>query len=214
MFENKETTNIDELGEFGLIKHLTNAITFENDQTLIGAGDDAALIDPKGNEVLVSTDLLVENVHFDMMYTPLKHLGYKAAVVNFSDICAMNAVPSQLTFSMAFSSKYTLEAIEELYAGVLLACKKYQVNLVGGDTCTIPSGLVLSGTAIGFNETKNVVKRSGAKAGDLLCVSGDLGGAYMGLQLLEREKTCVFRTKGHATRFKESRLYRWSTIKT
>lgn len=195
MFENKETTNIEELGEFGLIKHLTNAISFENDQTLIGAGDDAALIDPKGDEVLVSTDLLVENVHFDMMYTPLKHLGYKAAVVNFSDICAMNAIPSQFTISMAFSSKYTLEAIEELYAGVLLACKKYGVNVVGGDTCTIPNGLVLSGTAIGFSAANKVVRRSGAKAGDLLCVSGDLGGAYMGLQLLEREKRVFLEQK-------------------
>jgi thiamine-monophosphate kinase len=195
MFENKETTNIDELGEFGLIKHLTDAITLENEQTLLGAGDDAALIDPKSQSVLVSTDLLVENVHFDMMYTPLKHLGYKAAVVNFSDICAMNGLPSQLTFSMAFSSKYTLEAIEELYSGVLLACKKYKVDLVGGDTCTIPNGLVLSGTAIGMIDEKQMVKRSGAKAGDLLCVSGDLGGAYMGLQLLEREKRVFLEQK-------------------
>lgn len=195
MFENKETTNIDELGEFGLIKHLTNAIKLENDTTLIGAGDDAALVDSQGKAVLISTDLLVENVHFDMMYTPLKHLGYKAAVVNFSDICAMNALPSQFTFSMAFSSKYTLEAIEELYAGVLLACKKYEVDLIGGDTCTIPNGLVLSGTAVGFTEPKITAKRSGAQVGDLLCVSGDLGGAYMGLQLLEREKRVFLEQK-------------------
>lgn len=195
MFENKETTNIEELGEFGLIKHLTNAITLETDQTLIGAGDDAALIDSKGKSVLVSTDCLVENVHFDMMYTPLKHLGYKAAVVNFSDICAMNALPQQLTLAMAFSSKYTLEAIEELYSGVLIACKKYGVDLIGGDTCTIPNGLVLTGTALGFTDEKNVVKRSGAKPGDLLCVSGDLGGAYMGLQLLEREKRVFLEQK-------------------
>ncbi|MFT5725265.1 MAG: thiamine-monophosphate kinase [Bacteroidia bacterium] len=188
MFENKETTTIDQLGEFGLIKHLIKAITLENEQTIIGAGDDAALIEPNGKQVVVTTDMLVENVHFDVMYMPLKHLGYKAAVVNFSDICAMNAIPSQLTMSMAFSSKYTLEAIEELYSGVLLACKKYKVNLIGGDTCTIPNGLVLSGTAIGFSEEKLMTKRTGAKAGDLLCVSGDLGGAYMGLQLLEREK--------------------------
>lgn len=199
MFENKETTNIDELGEFRLIKHLTDAIMLETDQTLIGAGDDAALVNPKGKMAVVSTDMLVEQVHFDMMYTPLKHLGYKAAVVNFSDICAMNGHPSQLTMSIAFSSKYTLEAIEELYAGMLLACKKYKVDLIGGDTSTIPNGLVISGTAIGFVDEKDVVKRSGAKSGDLLCVTGDLGGAYMGLQLLEREKTRLLGAKRHAT---------------
>ncbi|MBO6516322.1 MAG: thiamine-phosphate kinase [Bacteroidia bacterium] len=188
MFENKETTSIDQLGEFGLIKHLISAIKLETDRTIIGAGDDAAVLDPKGQKLVVSTDMLVENVHFDMMYTPLRHLGYKAAVVNFSDIVAMNAVPSQLTISIAFSSKYTLEAIEELYAGVLLACKQYKVDLVGGDTSTSPRGLVISGTAIGYSGETDVVKRSGAKPGDLLCVTGDIGGAYMGLQLLEREK--------------------------
>ena len=195
MFENKETTNIDELGEFRLIKHLTKAISLETDQTLIPAGDDAAMVDPKSKKMLISTDMLVEQVHFDMMYTPLKHLGYKAAVANFSDICAMNGFPSQLTMSLAFSSKYTLEAIEELYTGILLACKKYKVDLIGGDTCTIPTGLVLSGTAIGFIEEKDAVKRSGAKSGDLLCVSGDLGAAYMGMQLLEREKRVFLEQK-------------------
>lgn len=188
MFENKETTTIDQLGEFGLIKHLISAIELHTDQTVIGAGDDAAMVKNESGHVLVSTDMLVENVHFDMMYTPLKHLGYKAAIVNFSDICAMNGLPTQLTLSMAFSSKYTLEAIEELYSGVLMACKKYGVDLIGGDTCTIPNGLVLSGTAIGHTNGENITKRSGAKPGDLLCVTGDLGGAYMGLQLLEREK--------------------------
>ncbi len=195
MFENKETTNIDELGEFRLIKHLTDAISLETDQTLIGAGDDPALVNPKGKMAIVSTDLLIEQVHFDMMYTPLKHLGYKAAVVNFSDICAMNGQPSQLTLSIAFSSKYTLEAIEELYSGALLACKKYEVDLIGGDTSTIPNGLVISGTAMGFIDENEVVKRSGAKTGDLLCVTGDLGGAYMGLQLLEREKRVFLEQK-------------------
>ncbi len=188
MFENKERTTVDQLGEFGLINHLISAIKLETDQTLVPAGDDAAIIATKGKDLVVSTDMLVENVHFDVMYTPLKHLGYKAAVVNFSDICAMNAIPSQLTMSMAFSSKYTLEAIEELYSGILLACKKYKVDLVGGDTCTIPQGLVLTGTAMGFGDNNNTTKRAGAKPGDLLCVTGDLGGAYMGLQLLEREK--------------------------
>jgi thiamine-monophosphate kinase len=195
MFENKETTNIDELGEFRLIKHLTKAISLETDQTLIPAGDDAAMVDPKGKKVLISTDMLVEQVHFDIMYTPLKHLGYKTAVANFSDICAMNGIPSQLTISLAFSSKYTLEAVEELYSGILIACKKYKVDLIGGDTCTIPNGLVLSGTSIGFIDEKDVVKRDGAKPGDLLCVSGDLGAAYMGLQLLEREKRVFLEQK-------------------
>lgn len=188
MFENKETTSIDQLGEFGLIDHLVSAIQLETDQVILGVGDDSAVIDPKGKKAIVSTDLLVENVHFDMMYTPLKHLGYKLAVANFSDICAMNVIPAQLTVSMAFSSKYTLEAIEELYAGVLLACKQYKVDLIGGDTSTLATGMVLSGTALGWAEESVIVKRSGAKPGDLLCVSGDLGGAYMGLQLLEREK--------------------------
>lgn len=188
MFENKEKTSINDLGEFRLIKHLTDAIGATSDQVLIGAGDDAAMIDSMGKTLLVSTDMLVENVHFDVMYTPLRHLGYKSAVVNFSDLCAMNALPSQLTISFAFSSKYTLEAIEELYSGILLACKKYQVDLVGGDISTIGSGLVISGTAMGWCDKDQVVKRTGANPGDLLCVTGDLGGAYMGLQLLEREK--------------------------
>ncbi len=195
MFENKERTSIDQLGEFGLIKHLISAITLETDNTHLGAGDDAAVIKSNGQDVFVSTDTLVENVHFDMMYTPLKHLGFKTVVANISDICAMNVIPGQLTLSLAFSSKYTLEAIEEFYAGVLLACKRYKIDLVGGDICTIPTGLVITGTAMGWGDAEKAVKRSGASAGDLLCVTGDLGGAYMGLQLLEREKRVFLENK-------------------
>ncbi|MCB9262398.1 MAG: thiamine-phosphate kinase [Flavobacteriales bacterium] len=188
MFENKETTSLENLGEFGLIKHLSAHIKLQNINTQLGIGDDAAVISSHGKMVVVSTDMLLENVHFDMMYTPLKHLGYKAAIVNLSDVLAMNAIPTQLTISIALSSKYTLEAIEELYSGIMLACQKYKVDLVGGDTSSSHKGLVISGTAIGFADENEIVKRSGAKAGDLLCVTGDLGGAYMGLQLLEREK--------------------------
>ena len=179
----------------GLIKHLTSEVKLNAAETVLGPGDDAAVLNPGKSQVVVSTDLLVEGVHFDMMYTPLKHLGYKAAVANFSDICAMNATPKQLTISIAFSSKYTLEAIEELYSGIYLACEKYKVDLIGGDTSTIHAGLVISGTAIGYAAPKDIVKRSGAKPGDLLCVTGDLGGAYMGLQLLEREKRVFLENK-------------------
>ncbi len=188
MFENREKTDIAELGEFGLIEHLAKAFPIKLATTIKGIGDDAAQIENGENHLVISTDLLVENVHFDLMYTPLKHLGYKVVVANLSDICAMNVIPTQLTVSIAFSSKYTLEAIEELYVGIQLACEKYNVDLVGGDTSTIAQGLVISGTAIGFGKVDTIVARKGAKEGDLLCVTGDLGGAYMGLQLLEREK--------------------------
>jgi len=188
MFENRDKTDIAELGEFGLIEHLAKAFPIKLSTTIKGIGDDAAQIENGENHLVISTDLLVENVHFDLMYTPLKHLGYKVVVANLSDICAMNVIPTQLTVSIAFSSKYTLEAIEELYVGIQLACEKYKVDLVGGDTSTIAQGLVISGTAIGFGKADKIVARKGAKEGDLLCVTGDLGGAYMGLQLLEREK--------------------------
>lgn len=188
MFENSDKTDIASLGEFGLIDHIAKAFPITLDATHIGIGDDAAVLTGAGMEILISTDLLIEQVHFDLMYMPLKHLGYKAVVSNLSDICAMNAIPGHITMSIAFSSKFTLEAIEELYTGVQLACKKYQVDLIGGDTCTSPKGLTISVTAVGFAEKAAIVQRSGAKEGDLLCVSGDLGGAYMGLQLLEREK--------------------------
>lgn len=188
MFENTEKTDIAALGEFGLIDHISKAFVNQNEQTIQGIGDDASVLNPNNQHVVISTDTLVENVHFDLMYTPLKHLGYKSVVAFISDICAMNVIPSQLMLSIALSSKYTLEAVEEFYTGVQLACEKYQIDLVGGDTSTSPKGLIISGTSIGFCDPKNLVSRSGAKEGDLLCVSGDLGGAYMGLQLLEREK--------------------------
>lgn len=179
---------INDLGEFGLIKHLTEKIKLINPSSLKGVGDDAAVIANRKSTTVVSTDMLLEGIHFDLMYMPLKHLGYKAVVVNLSDIFAMNAVPRQITIAMAISSKFTLEAVEELYAGIELACKKYGVDLVGGDTSSSRQGLVLSLTAIGEADEKELVYRHSATEGDLLCVSGDLGAAYVGYQLLEREK--------------------------
>jgi thiamine-monophosphate kinase len=194
MFENTERTELSSLGEFGLIKHLTQFIELKNDSSVKGVGDDAAIIDYKGKQVVVTTDMLVEGVHFDLMYVPLKHLGFKAVSVNVSDICAMNATPKQITVSLAVSNRFSLEAIEELYQGILLACRKYKVDLVGGDTTSAQMGLVLSITAIGEAIPEELVYRDGAKEGDLLCVTGDLGGAYMGLQILEREKRIFMET--------------------
>ncbi len=188
MFENKETTKLSSYGEFGLIDLLTKNIKIKRTSTLKGIGDDAAVLDLTRGKTVVTTDLLVEGVHFDMMFTPLKHLGYKSIVVNLSDVYAMNATPSQVTVSIAVSSRYTVDALEELYAGMLLACKNYHVDLVGGDTTSSASGLVISVTAIGTANQKDLVYRNGAQNRDLLCVSGDLGGAYLGLQVLEREK--------------------------
>jgi thiamine-monophosphate kinase len=184
----EEHHELSKLGEFGLIDHLTEHINLYNPSTTIGCGDDAAIIKSEGGEIVVTTDFLIEGVHFDLMYTPLKHLGYKSVVVNISDICAMNGVCEQITMSIAISSKFSLEAIEEFYAGVLSACEKYQVDLVGGDTSSSQKGMAISVTAIGRVDKKKMTLRSTAKKGDLLCVSGDLGGAYFGLQLLEREK--------------------------
>jgi len=188
MFDNKEKTNIEELGEFGLIDHLTKNIKLSQKSTLKGVGDDAAVLDFKGKQALVSTDMLLEGIHFDLAYTPLKHLGYKAVQVNLSDIYAMNGTAAQVMVSIGISSKFPLEAVEELYEGIYLACEKYNVDLVGGDTTSSKQGLVISVTAIGYAEEKDVTYRNGAEEGDLICVSGDLGGAYVGLQLLEREK--------------------------
>jgi thiamine-monophosphate kinase len=188
MFDNKEKTNIEELGEFGLIDHLTQNIKISQKSTLKGIGDDAAVLDFKEKKVLVSTDMLLEGIHFDLAYTPLKHLGYKAVQVNLSDIYAMNGTASQVTVSIGLSSKFPLEAIEELYEGVYLACEKYNVDLIGGDTTSSKQGLVISVTVLGYADEKDIVYRNGAQEGDLICVSGDLGGAYAGLQLLEREK--------------------------
>jgi len=188
MFDNKETTNIEELGEFGLINHLTKNIKLTQKSTLKGVGDDAAVLDFEGKKVLVSTDMLLEGIHFDLAYTPLKHLGYKAVQVNLSDIYAMNGTAAQVTVSIGISSRFPLEAVEELYEGVYLACEKYNVDLIGGDTTSSKQGLVISVTSIGYADEKDIVYRNGAEEGDLICVSGDLGGAYTGLQLLEREK--------------------------
>lgn len=188
MFDNKERTDLDHLGEFGLIEHLTKAVELTEKSTVKGIGDDAAVLDFSGNKALVSTDLLLEGIHFDLRYVPLKHLGYKAVQVNLSDIYAMNGMATQITFSIGLSSKFPLEAVEELYAGALLACTKYQVDLVGGDTSASKQGLVISVTSIGYAKAEDIVYRNGAQEGDLVCVSGDLGAAYVGLQLLEREK--------------------------
>jgi len=189
MLENKDSrTELADIGEFGLIKQIAQAVILKNESSLRGIGDDAAVIDYKGKQTVVSTDMLVEGVHFDLTYTPLKHLGYKAVSVNVSDIYAMNAVPKQITVSLAISNRFSLEAIEELYAGILLACEKFGVDVVGGDTTSSTSGLIISITAIGEGEANELVYRDGAKETNLLCVSGDLGGAYVGLQLLEREK--------------------------
>lgn len=188
MLENSARTEINQLGEFGLIKHLTEHIVIKNSSTIKGVGDDAAVIQYKDKVTLVSTDMLVEGVHFDLTYVPLKHLGFKSVAVNLSDIYAMNGQPKQITVSIALSNRFSLEAVEELYAGMLLACEKYSVDLVGGDTTSTTSGLVISITAIGEADKEKVTYRNGAKEKNLLCVSGDLGGAYMGLQILEREK--------------------------
>ena len=184
----QELTDISSLGEFGLIDHLTKDIQLRNPETILGVGDDAAVIDNGPMATIVTKDLLVEGVHFDMVYTPLKHLGYKAIAVNLSDIYAMNAHPKQVFVGMAVSSRYSLEALEELYAGMKLACERYNVDLAGGDTTTSPAGLMLSITAIGQAEKEQVVYRSGANPNDLVFVSGNLGGAYCGLLVLQREK--------------------------
>lgn len=186
--EEDKQTEISTLGEFGLIDRITSGVSPVNSSTLKGVGDDSAVLRYKDTDVLVSTDLLVESVHFDLTYVPLKHLGYKAAVVNFSDIYAMNGTPRQITVGLAISSRFTVEHIEQLYSGLRLACELYGVDLVGGDMTASRSGLVISVTCIGDAKSDKIVYRSGAKDTDLICVTGDLGSAYMGLQLLEREK--------------------------
>ncbi len=190
MLEDKSParTSLSQLGEFGLIDHLTNQFEITQASTLKGIGDDAAVLDFADKKAVVSTDLLIEGVHFDLAYMPLKHLGYKAVVVNVSDICAMNARPTQITVSVAVSNRFPLEALEELFAGINLAAKTYKVDVIGGDTTSSQKGLIISITAIGEASTEELVYRNGAKVNDLLVVSGDLGAAYMGLQVLEREK--------------------------
>lgn len=188
MFENKNTIPLSEIGEFGLIDHLTKNFPVIHPSTKKGVGDDAAVLNLNEGQSVVTTDLLIEGVHFDLSYVPLKHLGYKSVMVNLSDVYAMNAHPTQITVSLAVSNRFPLEALEELYSGIALACKNYKVDLVGGDTSSSSTGLIISITAVGQAEEKKITYRSGAKANDLLVVSGDLGGAYMGLQVLEREK--------------------------
>lgn len=188
MSESNKRTEIAQLGEFGLIRKLCEPFKESNPHTIKGIGDDAAVLDAAGKLCLLSTDLLVEGVHFDLTYTPLKHLGYKCIAVNLSDLAAMNAFPAHVTVSIAVSNRFSLEALEELYEGIRLACTRYHVDLVGGDTSTSLSGLMISVTAMGYAAKEDIVRRDGAREHDLICVSGDLGGAYAGLLLLEREK--------------------------
>ena len=186
--KNRQRTELSDLGEFALIDHLTKNFKMNHKSTIKGVGDDAAVLDFKDNKIVVTTDLLVEGVHFDLSYMPLKHLGYKSVVVNLSDVCAMNATPTQITVSIAVSNRFPLEALEELYAGIETAASVYNIDVIGGDTTSSTTGLLISITAIGTIDDNNEVYRHGAKPNDLLVVSGDLGGAYLGLQILEREK--------------------------
>jgi len=182
-----QLTPLDKIGEFGLIDHLTQSFKTVNKSTKKAVGDDAAVLNFEGEEILVSTDMLVEGVHFNLAYVPIKHLGYKSVIVNLSDLCAMNAKPTQILVSFAVSNRFSLEALEELYAGIQLACKQYKVDLIGGDTTSSTSGLIINVTAIGKAKSEDIVYRDGALENDLLVVTGDLGGAYLGLQVLERE---------------------------
>ncbi|KAB7528745.1 thiamine-phosphate kinase [Flagellimonas olearia] len=186
--KNPQRTSLEEMGEFGLIDHLTQNFKLNQPSSLMGIGDDAAVLDFADKKTVVSTDMLVEGVHFDLSYMPLKHLGYKSVIVNLSDIYAMNAMATQVTVSIAVSNRFPLEALEEFYEGVATACKIYDVDLVGGDTTSSNKGMIISVTALGVADEKDIVYRKGSKANDLLVVSGDLGGAYLGLQVLEREK--------------------------
>ena len=184
----QSSTDISSLGEFGLIHHLTKNIELQNASSIVGVGDDAAVIDHLGRQTVVTTDLLIEGIHFDLAYTPLKHLGYKSIVVNLSDVYAMNATPTQVTVSIGISNRFSVEALDEFYEGIYLACSHYGVDLVGGDTSSSQKGFIISVTAIGEVAPNRYVRRSGARKGDLLCCSGDLGAAYIGLLFLEREK--------------------------
>ncbi len=186
--EDIKRTELKELGEFALIEHLTKDFRNMHSNTIKGIGDDAAVIDNQGKHTIISTDMLVEGIDFDMAYTPLKHLGYKAVTVNLSDIAAMNAIPKQITVNVAVSNRFSVEALSELYAGIYLACQRYQVDLIGGDTSSSPAGLFISITAVGEAHADKIAYRKGARIHDLICVSGDLGAAYSGLLILEREK--------------------------
>ncbi len=196
MTETHLRTELSEYGEFGLIEHLTKNFEIHHALTIKGIGDDAAVIDPAGKLQVVTTDLLLEGIHFDLMYVPMKHLGFKAVAVNISDLCAMNAIPGQITVSIGVSNRFSVEALEELYEGIHAACQHYQVDLVGGDTTSSVQGLIISVTAIGDAAEGDLVYRDGARPGDLICLTGDLGGAYVGLQLLEREKRVFLQHPG------------------
>jgi thiamine-monophosphate kinase len=191
-----ERTEISNLGEFGLIDHLTKNIELQNASSIVGVGDDAAVIDHFGKQTVISSDMLVEGVHFDLMYTPLKHLGYKSVVVNLSDIYAMNAIPTQIILNIAISNRFSLEALDEFYEGVYKACENYGVDLIGGDTSSSQKGFIVSATAIGEVAPDSYVRRNTAGKGDLICVSGDLGAAYVGLLFLEREKKIFLESPG------------------
>jgi thiamine-monophosphate kinase len=192
----EQRTEISSLGEFGLIEHLTKNIEFQNASSILGVGDDAAVIDHFGKQTVITTDLLIEGVHFDLTYTPLRHLGYKSVIANLSDIYAMNAIPTQITLSLGISNRFSVEALDEFYEGVYAACDKYGVDLIGGDTASSQKGFIISVTAIGEVAPDKFVKRSTAQKGDLLCVSGDLGAAYVGLLFLEREKKIYIESPG------------------
>jgi thiamine-monophosphate kinase len=189
-------TEISSLGEFGLIDHLTKNFEIQNASTIVSIGDDAAVIDHFGKQTVLSSDMLVEGIHFDLMYTPLKHLGYKSVVVNLSDIYAMNATPTQVIMNIAFSNRFSLEALDDFYEGVYAACEKYNVDLVGGDTSSSQKGFIISVTAIGEIAADKIVRRNGAKENDLICVTGDLGAAFLGLTILEREKKIYLENPG------------------
>lgn len=198
---NTERTEVSSLGEFGLIEHLTKNNESQNASTILSVGDDAAVMDHFGKQIVVTTDMLVEGIHFDLAYTPLKHLGYKSVIVNLSDVYAMNATPTQITMSLAFSNRFSVESLDEFYQGIYQACDKYNVDLVGGDTTSSQKGFIISVTAIGEVSPDQFVTRSGAKVNDLICVSGDLGSAFLGLTLLEREKKIFLETQGAQPQF-------------
>ena len=188
MSEQEKRTELSDLGEFGLIDRIRKAVNLQQKSSVLGIGDDAAVIDPQGKQLVLSTDMLMEGIHFDLSYMPLRHLGFKAVAVNVSDIAAMNAIPQQITVNIGLSNRFSLQAIEELYEGIYAACEAYKVDLVGGDTTSSHSGLAISITATGLAEPSQLVKRSTAKINEVICVTGDLGGAYIGLQVLAREK--------------------------
>ncbi len=197
-----QRTEIETMGEFGLIEHLTKNFEIQNASTIVAIGDDAAVIDHYGKQTVVTTDLLVEGIHFDLMYTPLKHLGYKSVIVNLSDVYAMNATPTQITMSIAFSNRFSVEALNEFYEGVYAACERYNVDLIGGDTSASQKGFLISVTALGEVTPNQFVRRNTAQAGDLICVSGFVGGAFLGLTVIGKRKENLLRKPANTTRLR------------